>query len=140
MQNAAEAYALSELEQVAHCFDHWRHTRTHRNTPIPQPLWGQAVTLTTRLPLHQVAKRLGVKSTTLKQHCPVHHGGLPHEATASAASHLGFVEVTPPPTWPLPTPATDVDLQRADGARLRIHCREPQFPVAALIRTFLETH
>ena len=28
---------------------------------------------------------------------------------------------------------------RADGARLRIHCREPQVPLAALIRTFLET-
>ena len=43
------------------------------------------------------------------------------------------------PAWPLGTPATEIDLQRADGARLRIHCREPQLPLAALVRTFLET-
>jgi hypothetical protein len=139
MQSETEVYAASELEQVAHCFDHWRHTRAHRNTPIPQPLWHQAVTLTTRLPFVQVAKRLGVKSTTLKQHCTLHQVGLPHEATASAESRWGFVEVPSPPDWPLGTPATEIDLQRADGARLRIHCREPQVPLAALIRTFLET-
>jgi hypothetical protein len=51
---------------------------------------------------------------------------------------LGFVDVTPPPAWPLAPLATEVDLQRADGARLRIHCREPQFPLAALVQTFLE--
>ena len=136
MQSETEVYAASKLEQVAHCFDHWRHTRTHRAAHIPQPLWQQAITLTAKLPLLLVAKRLGLKSTTLKQHCALHHGVPSAEATAPT---LSFVDVTPPPAWTLPIQATEVDLQRADGARRRIHCRAPQFPVAALIRTFLET-
>lgn len=136
MENETEAYAAAELEQVAHCFAHWRHHRTNRTGPIPPALWRQAASLATRLPLGLVAKRLGVKSTTLKQHCTVPPGVLTPEAPVPV---LGFVDVTPPPPWPLPTQATEVDLQRADGARLRIHWHAPQFPVAALLRTFLET-
>jgi hypothetical protein len=135
MHNEAEAYAASELEQVAHCFDHWRHTRTHRAAPIPPPLWHQAITLTTKLPLLLVAKRLGLKSTTLKQRCAVPYGGPTPEASLTA---LGFVDVTPSPPWTVPTQATEVELQRADGTRLRITSHAPQFPVTALIRTFLE--
>ena len=81
-----------------------------------------------------------MKSTTLKQHCPIDLVGLSPVATTSAESRLGFVEVIPPPAWALPTPAPAVDLQRADGARLRIHCQASPLPLAALIRTFLETH
>jgi len=50
------------------------------------------------------------------------------------------VDVTPSATWTFLAQPTEVDLQRADGARLRMHCRKPQFPLAALVRTFLEAH
>jgi hypothetical protein len=136
MQNETETYAASELEQVAHCFAHWRHTRTHRATPIPRPLWHQAITLATKLPLLLVAKRLGLKSTTLKQRCAGPHGGSTPEASLTA---LDFVDVTPSPSWTVPTQATEVELQRADGTRLRMTSHAPAFPVTALIRTFLET-
>ena len=135
MQHDTTRFAESELEQVAYLFAHWRDTRTHRAAPIPPPLWQQAVTLTTRLPLLHVAKRLGLKSTTLKQRCAVHHGGPTPEAAVTA---LGFVDVTPSPPWPVSTQATEVELQRADGTRLRMTSHALQFPVAALIRTFLE--
>jgi hypothetical protein len=130
-------YAEAELEQVAHLFAHWRHTRAHRGVHIPPRLWQQAVALTTRLPLLLVAKRLGVKSTTLKHHCAGPHEGPMPETSLTAR---GFVDVTPAPPWMVPTPATEVELQRADGTRLRMTWHAPQFPVAALIRTFLEAH
>jgi len=78
-----------------------------------------------------------VKSTTLKQHCAAHQGAALPETTVPA---LGFVDVTPSATWTFLAQPTEVDLQRADGARLRMHCRKPQFPLAALVRTFLEAH
>jgi hypothetical protein len=53
-------------------------------------------------------------------------------AVAAPSTALGFVEVTPPHAWPLPTPATEIDRQRADGARPRIICQASQVPVAAL--------
>lgn len=136
MTSKTEVYAASELEQVAHLFDHWRHHRATRTAPMPHLLWQQAVTLTTRLPLRLVAKRLGLNSTTLQQQCAARHGVPIPEATATAR---GFVAVTLPPAWPLPTPTTEIELQRTDGTRLRMHCREPQVPLVALIRTFLET-
>jgi len=49
--NEAAVYAEAELEQVAQGFDAWRHPRPSRAAPIPQPLWQQAITCTTRLPL-----------------------------------------------------------------------------------------
>jgi hypothetical protein len=73
MQCETVEYAEAELEQVAHLFAHWRHTRAHRGVHIPPRLWQQAVALTTRLPLLLVAKRLGIKSTTLQHHCAGRH-------------------------------------------------------------------
>jgi len=49
------------------------------------------------------------------------------------------VEVTAPPVPPAPPAGTEIDLQRPDGTRLRIHTYEPQLPMADLVRTFLET-
>jgi len=39
----------------------------------------------------------------------------------------------------VPTPGTEIELQRRDGARLRIHSSEAHLPLAILLRTFLET-
>ena len=41
-------------------------------------------------------------------------------AAQATPATLGFVEVTAAAVWPLPTPGTEIELQRADGARLRI--------------------
>ena len=57
---------------------------------------------------------------------------------ASTAA-LDVVEVPAAPVWPLPPAAIEIELQRPDGARLRIHAPEPQFPLTALVRAFLET-
>ena len=60
--------------------------------------------------------------------------------TACASLHgLGFVEVMATPVRPTPPAGTEIELQRPDGTRLRIHTYEQQLPVATLVRTFLET-
>ena len=136
MHLIASAHAEQQLAQLANQFEHWRQSRTTRFEHIPAPLWEQAIELSQVLPLAQVAKRLRLRGSDLKKRC----GAPPAPGVgATPSTTLGFVEVPSPPAWPLGTPATEMDLQRADGARLRLHCREPQVPLAALIRTFLAT-
>jgi len=73
----------------------------------------------------------------LKKRCAAHHAA--RSAPASTAA-LSFVEVPATPVWPLaPTSGIEIELQRPDGARLRIAAHEPQFPLIALVQTFLET-
>jgi hypothetical protein len=136
MNTVAPAYAEQALAQLAQEFDHWRHLRTSRATPIPQHLWEQAIALTALLPRGQVAKRLRLSGGEFKKRCAAQHA--PRSAQASPAA-LDFVELPATPSWPLPIPPVEVELQRADGARLRIHYHESAPPVAALVRTFLET-
>jgi hypothetical protein len=135
MKTIPPAHAEQHLTAVADRFDEWRQTRTTRAVPIPQHLWEQAIALTALYPLTHVARRLRVSGGELKKRCAAHHAA--HSAPASTA--LGFVEVTAPPVWPRPTAGTEIELHRADGTRLRIHSHEPQPPLVALVRTFLET-
>jgi AAA ATPase domain/Adenylate and Guanylate cyclase catalytic domain len=136
MNPVAPVQAEQALAQLAHEFDHWRQIRTNRAAPIPPPLWEQAIALTALLPRGQVAKRLRLSGGELKKRCAAPHA--PRSAPASPAA-LDFVELPAPPAWPLSPPPVEVELQRADGARLRIHYHEATLPVAALVRTFLET-
>jgi hypothetical protein len=135
MQQEIETHAEHALNQLARDFDPWRQNRPTRFERIPPLLWEQAIALGQQLPIAQIAKRLRLRGSDLKKRCTA----LPATVAEPAPSPtLGFVDVTPPPPWPRPTSTTEVDLQRADGARLRIHCCEPQFPLAALVRAFLE--
>ena len=130
------AHAEHELTQLAARFEDWRHRRTTPSDPIPQPLWAQAVSLTTVLSISRVAQSIGVSWGTLKKRCTAHPS---HPAAAEPSTTLGFVEVATPTAWPVPTPGPEIELQRRDGARLRIHSYEAHLPLATLVRTFLET-
>jgi hypothetical protein len=129
------AHAEHELAQLAIRFQDWRHRRTTPSDPIPQSLWEQAVALTTVFSVSRVAQGIGVSWGTLKKRGTAH----PLTPAAEPCTTLGFVEVSTPATWPVPTPATEIELQRRDGARLRIHSSEAHLPLATLLRTFLET-
>jgi hypothetical protein len=72
----------------------------------------------------------------LKKRCTAHP---PSPAAAEPCTTLGFVEVATPAAWPVPSSRTEIELQRRDGARLRIHSSEAHLPLATLLRTFLET-
>ena len=135
MKTISPAQAEYQLTQVADCFDAWRQTRTTRAEPIPQALWEQAIALTALFPLTRVARRIRVSGGELKKRCAAHHAA----QSAPASTALGFVEVPTTPVWPLLASGIEIELHRPDGTRLRIHTYEPQFPVATLVRTFLET-
>jgi hypothetical protein len=135
MKTMTPTQAEHQLTQVADRFDEWRQTRTTRAEPIPQHLWEQAIALTTVFAITRVATRLRVSGGELKKRCAAHHA----TRSAPTSTALGFVEVTATPVWPSPTAGTEIELSRADGTRLRIHSHEPQPPLVALVRTFLET-
>src|SRR5881227_1400879 len=110
MQRESNAHAEQALTQLAQEFDLWRQHRRTRFERIPPPLWEQAIALSQVLPIAQIAKRLHMRGSDLKKRCAAPP---PVGAGAPASTALGFVEVTSPPAWPLPIPATEIDLQRA---------------------------
>jgi hypothetical protein len=126
------AQAEEQLRHVTQQFAQWRQSRTTPRERIPKALWAQAVTLSQTLPCARVAKQLGLTSQVLKRHreetraTPV--PTLPPHASP-------FVEVTA--AWRSPT--AEVEVQRADGARLRITYSESSPPLALLLQTFLES-
>ena len=136
MKTIPPVYAEHQLTAVADRFDAWRQTRTTRGEPIPPHLWEQAIALTTMLSITHVARRLRVSGGELKKRCATHHAAL---APATSIPALGFVEVPAAPVWALPTSAIELELHRPDGARLRVTAPQPQLPLLAVVRTFLET-
>ena len=128
-------HADHQLDQLAGQFEIWRQMRPHPRARIPQELWDQAVALTSALSPSRVAKHLRLGVTDLKKHIATHH-----ELTAVVSPPpLGFVEVPPAASWLQAAPATQIELHRADGARLCIRYPQSTPPLAALVRTFLET-
>ena len=136
MSSMTSAQAEHQLTALADQFAQWRQQRTYRFAPIPLPLWEQAIALTAILPLTSVAKRLRLRGRDLQKRCGARHEGPGAEPLPPA---LGFVEVPAPSSSPLPAPPTEIELHRADGARLWIRSPEAQLSLAALVRTFLET-
>jgi hypothetical protein len=134
MNTVAPVHAEHALAQLAQAFDHWRQSRPNRAAPIPQPLWEQAIALTALLPRGQVAKRLRLSGGELKKRCAAQHA--PRSALASPVA-LDFVELPATPSWPPVAQAMDIELERPDGARLRMRCPESTAPVA-VVRAFLE--
>src|SRR5262249_51271541 len=128
------AQVEEQLSHVAQQFAQWRQSRTTPRGRIPKPLWAQAIALSQRLPLTRVAKQLGLTPGTLKR-----RGG--GKAVAAMLppppSFPQFVEVNAT-AWRMPT--AEVEVQRADGARMRITYSESSPAVAPLLQTFLARH
>jgi len=125
-----------QLERVAGQFEHWRRNRSHPCERIPQALWDQAAALATERAYSQVAKHLRLSPSDLKKHMTAQQ----HPTSRVPTPALSFVEVPPAPD---PCPAssgTEIELQRADGARLRLRSGESILPLAALVQAFLEAH
>ena len=118
-----------QLDQLAGQFEHWRQTRSHLTECIPERLWEQAVALATVLPYSRVAKYLRLSPKDLKTHMAA------QPQVGLAPTPAGFVEV--PPTAPSQAPPTTaIELQRKDGARLRLHA--PDSALMSIVRSFLE--
>ena len=112
MKMKTPSHAEQELTHLAQQFDDWRQRRTTRTERIPSPLWEQAVALTAGLPMAHVAQQLRLRGSDLKKRCAVLSTPTTPETPGAV---LGFVDVTPPPAWPLAPLAIEVDLQRSEG-------------------------
>jgi len=136
MSSMTSAQAEHQLTALADQFAQWRQQRTYRFAPIPLPLWEQAIALTAVLPLTAVAKRLRLRGRDLHKRCVARHERPGAEPLPPA---LDFVEVPAPSASPLSAPPMEIELHRADGARLWIRSHEAQLPLAVVVRTFLES-
>jgi hypothetical protein len=110
----------------------WRQSRTTPRGRIPTPLWAQAVALSQVLPLARVAKQLGLGPQALRRR----GGGKAAAAPATRPASLNFLEVNAA-AWQAPT--AEVEVQRADGARMRLTYSEANPALAPLLQTFLES-
>jgi hypothetical protein len=126
-------HADHQLDQLSGQFEHWRQTRSQPHERIPDPLWEQAVALTATLSASRVAKHLRLRGNDLKHQIATRQGKATTMPTVPS-----FVEVPQPPTPPQGTGGLEVELQRTDGARLRMHSLDASLSVAALVQSFLE--
>jgi hypothetical protein len=127
-------HADHQLDQLAGQFDHWRRTRAHPGERIPPHLWTQAAALAQVVPYSRVAQHLRVSPSDLKKHMAVP----PKALSAAFPVPAPFVEVPPAPIWPPAAQILEIELERPDGARLRLRCPEAIAPVTAVLRAFVE--
>jgi hypothetical protein len=132
MQPLSPAYAEEVLTQLTHHFAQWRQSRQTPRGRIPAGLWARAVALTATFPISRVAKQLGLTPHALKRHCEA----LQETSTPTVLPQPPhFVEVAP--AWRIP--ATEVEIHRSEGARLRITYSDAAPTLVPLLQTFLES-
>jgi hypothetical protein len=134
MTRLPSAQVEEQLSHVTQQFAQWRASRTSPRGRIPQPLWVQAIALTQQLPLTRVAKQLGLTPQVLKRRRGEARTVTVPPPPPPCAPH--FVEVQAP-AWRMST--AEVEVQRADGARLRITYSDYLPALVPLLQTFLET-
>jgi transposase-like protein len=132
MQPLSPAQAEEALTHLTHHFTQWRQSRRTPRGRIPQEFWARAVALTATLSVTRVAHQLGLTPQALKKRRAALNG---LAAPLPAAPLPHFVEVAT--AWR--TPATEVEIQRPDGARLRILYTEAAPSLVPLLQTFLES-
>ena len=135
----AETEAERGLQSLLEEFTRWRQSRGHRSERIPEALWNRAASLSEVLPITRVAKALSLSASTLK----ARRSGQPttrgKKTSSSQPAPSPFVELT----GTIPASQTDetadslnVELERADGSRLRVRCAQAS-TLDALVQRFL---
>jgi transposase-like protein len=132
MQPLSPAQAEEALLHLTHHFAQWRQSRRTSRGRIPPELWARAVALTATFSVTRVAKQLGLTPQALKRRREALNG-VPTPPSLPQVPH--FVEGAP--AWR--TPATEVEIQRPDGARLRISYTEASPALVPLVQTFLDS-
>jgi hypothetical protein len=131
MSLLSSAQAEEVLSPLAHQFTQWRESRTTPRGRIPPSLWAQAVALAQVVACSRVAKHLGLTPQALQRR----RDALRPPPVLPPSSHAPhFVEGAA--AWCPPT--TEVEVQRPDGARLRILYNEAAPVLVPLLQTFLE--
>jgi hypothetical protein len=133
MKTNTPLHADHQLDQLAGQFEHWRQTRSHPSERMPKRLWKQAAALARVLPYSRVAQHVRVSPSDLKKHLATPQ--MAHDPKPAPSPRV--VEVPPTPAWPPATQAMDIELERPDGARLRLRCPESTSSLAAISATLL---
>jgi len=121
-----------QLDQLAGQFEHWRRTRSHPSERIPKRLWKQAAALARVLPYCRVAQHLRLSPSDLKKHMAT-----PRDSKPVISPR--FVEVPSMPAGSSATQVMEIEVERRDGARLRVRCPESASSVTTLVQVFLGT-
>ena len=106
----SQSHSLT-LELVHAHFTHWRASRPHSRSPIPEELWQEAISLCDHYPCKSIYQRLGLNSSTFykKKRWYLSSESSPH-----------FVELNwMTPFNPLST-SPSVEFERGDGMKMRI--------------------
>jgi hypothetical protein len=131
MKIATPLHTDHQLDQLAGQFEHWRRTRSHPAERIPKRLWKQAAALARVLPYSRVAQHVRVSPSDLKKHMTT-----PRDSQSATSPR--FVEVPPLLAGSPATQVIEMELERPDGARLRLRYSEATSSVATLVQAFLE--
>jgi hypothetical protein len=128
MMPVSLSQAEERLQHVAEQLTQWRQRRPNvRGSRIPAAVWSEILRLAEEFSVSHVAKALHLKPQALKRR----RGETEANSVAAAPR---FVEVT---AAGLGGPVA-VEVQRPDGARLRITYSESAPALAPLLQTFLE--
>ena len=135
----------ARLENLRQQFERWRRTRKVRSR-IPEPLWAAAVKSAAKYGIHRTAKALRLDYYSLKKRAEqkAAAAGTEQEPAATAsklpatAAGATFLEL-PAAAWPGCGECT-LELEDADGAKLRVHLKGFESPdLAALSRSFWQS-
>jgi hypothetical protein len=111
------------IERVRQRLEHWRQTRTHRHSRIPDPLWAAAVAIARQHGLSVTARLLRLDYTALKRR---------------VAAATGRAETAPPTFIELPPPPAGgeclIELEAPRGGTLRVQIKGAVPDLVALSR------
>lgn len=116
----AKSCVHDSVISVRRRLDEWRRTRRKRG-PVPANLWKEAARLAELHGINPVARALRLDYYALKSRL---ESGRPSGGGAKAA----FVEVAVAP--PVPSPGCIVEVERPDGARMRLQLSRAEDLVA----------
>jgi hypothetical protein len=117
VQNARVPEVVTDVRRR---LDAWRNSRLKLG-PIPAPLWKEAAALARAHGINAIAKALRLDYYSLKRQMEIVSGSPAVKPVASPA----FVEVAVVPPS-LPPAECAVELERSDGARMRIRTSRPE--------------
>lgn len=125
-------HADHQLDQLAAQFEDWRPNRTQPRQRIPDALWDQAVALCTDLPYTRVATSLRLGNKELKARLQAQPAATP----AALVKPPSLIAVPPGADHLLALTDTQIEIERPDGARLRLHASDTS--LATIVQSFLE--
>jgi hypothetical protein len=124
MENRPSA---SDVRATRRAVEAWRSTCQGQHGRIPEALWARAVECALRHGVETVAMQLGIRPGTLLRRVEAQKGRTESEKPV-------FIELGMPSSSPQ---GCEIELERADGAKLSIHVQGQCPDLQALLSAFL---